>query len=384
MKQSILILFSTFLFVVSSLSAQTISKGTHTLGSSLTLPAFSQSGLFLPNQAGFTTTSVEEDVFFMDGVDEYSFDQYFIHSGYSYFVANNFSLGADLTLVYSDNEFMDGTEFYLSPELRYYLRSPFFLSVAGNMAYVDDEFDFNSASLSAGYNFFVSSDWAIEPRVTYTHLIGDEIRTIRGEGIMGELSFRYFPGRTAGDSSAVESALKKGNFLFGGSGTFSSAQEDFTYIYLSPRAGYFVSDNLVLGAGLNYSYQYQETPSFFGSDPTEFTSHLLLGNIFARYYLYEGLFAEVDGGLMLFNSAKVDGETPEVYNPAAWYYNARLGYSWFISSTIALEPSFRFGRLFTSEDFEVLDGELNTTIETLETVERSFGLEFSIHVFLNR
>ncbi len=383
MKKTFFLLFATFLFSCISLSAQFISKGTHTVGSSINFSNPFQFGLFPPNQAGFTSNSVEEDDFFMDGIDEYSFDQYFIHSGYSYFVANNLSIGADLSLAYSNRVFEGNTEFYLSPELRYYLRSPFFLSAAGNMSYLDDEFDFNSVSFSAGYNFFVSSDWAIEPRVTYTHLLGDEIRTIRGDGFMGELSFRYFLGRTARDSSAVESALKKGNFLFGGSGTFSSAQEDLTYIYMSPRAGYLVTDNLVLGAGLNYVYQkLDNSSSFFG--PSTSTIQVLLGNVFARYYLYNGLFAELEGGLMLFNSAKIDGETPDVWNPSAWYYNTRLGYSWFISPSIALEPSLRFGREMYSDDVEVLDDELNLTVETLETVQQSFGLEFSIHVFLNR
>ena len=251
------------------------------------------------------------------------------------------------------------------------------------MSYVDSNFDFNSVSLSAGYDFFVASDWAIEPRVTATLLIGDEIQTPRGKGFMGELSFRYFPGRQGGDSTTVESALKKGNFLFGGSGTFSSAQENLTSIYFSPRAGYFVTDNLVLGAGLNYVYQKEEnSSSVFG--PTKITNQILFGNVFSRYYVYSGLFAEFEAGLMLFNSVKVDGEKPELWNPSTWYYNARLGYSWFISPSVALEPSLRFGRLISSNDFEVLDDELNPTVETLESVQQSFGLEFSIYVFLNR
>jgi len=382
MKNAFFLLFTSFLFSGVPLSAQIISKGTHTVGSSLTLPAFSQSGLLLPNQAGFTTTKVEDETI-SSGVEEYFFDRHFIHSGYSYFVANNFSVGADITFAYTKSNFGDGTEFYLSPELRYYLRSPFFLSVAGNMAYVDDEFDFNSASLSAGYNLFVSSDWAIEPRVTYTHLIGDEIRTLRGDGFMGELSFRYFPGRTSGDSSAVQSALKKGNFLFGGSGSFSSAQEDITSVYLSPRAGYFVTDNLVLGAGLNYVYQKEEnSSSVFG--PSKITNQILLGNVFSRYYVYEGFFAELEGGLMLFNSVKIDGEKPEIWNPTNSYYNARLGYSWFISPALAMEPSVRFGRVLSSNDVPSFDPGFTSEVTTLESVQQTFGLEFSIHVFLNR
>lgn len=381
MKKAIFLLFTPLIISCVTLHAQVISKGTHTIGSSVTLPNITQQGFFMPNQAGFSTTKVEDENF-AGSVDEYFFDQHFIHSGYSYFLADNFSAGADLTIAYTKSRFGDGTEVYLSPELRYYINSPFFLSAAGNMSYVDDEFDFNSATLSAGYNFFVSPDWAIEPRVMYTHLIGDEIRTLRGDGFMGELTFRYFPGRTAGDSSAVDSALKKGNFLFGGSGSFSSAQEDLIYIYFAPRAGYFVSDKLVLGLGLNYAYEKLDFQPSFGSGSLETTIQALLGSVFARYYIYDGLFAELEGGLMLFNSLKVNGEKPEFWNPSSLYYNARLGYSWFISPSVALEPSLRFGRVMSSNDFESLD--LDERVVTLESVQQSFGLEFSIHVFLNR
>lgn len=380
MRQLLLVLASFIFMAVNSLSAQFIEKGTHTIGSSVTLPNITQQGFFMPNQAGFSTTKVEDETL-AGSVDEYFFDQHFIHSGYSYFLADNFSVGADLTIAYTKSRFGDVTEVYLSPELRYYIKSPFFLSAAGNMSYVDDDFDFNSATLSAGYNFFVSPDWAIEPRVMYTHLIGDEIRTLRGDGFMGELTFRYFPGRTAGDSSAVDSALKKGNFLFGGSGSFSSAQEDRTYIYFAPRAGYFVSDNLLLGLELNYFYEKMDFPSF-GSGSIESTIQALLGSVFARYYVYDGLFAELEGGLMLFNSSKINGQEPEVWNPSTLYYNARLGYSWFISPSIALEPSLRFGRIMSSNDFESFD--LDERVVTLESVQQSFGLDFSIHVFLNR
>jgi len=379
MRTSIFLLFAAFLLSGLSVSAQVISKGTHTIGSSLTFPGFSQSGLLVPNQAGLTTTTVEEDGLIMDGVDEYFFDQYFIQSGYSYFLADDLSIGADFALAYTKTDFGNSTEYYLSPELRYYLRSPFFLSVAGNMAYLNEEFEFNSLSLSAGYNLFGSSDWAIEPRLIYTHLLGDEIRTIRGEGFMGELSFRYFPGRTTADSAAVESALQKGNFLFGGSGSLNFAQEDFTFIYMSPRAGYFITDHLVLGAGFNYVYQRLENSSAGGGQSSTFSNQALIGNVFARYYVYNGFFTELEAGLMLFNSAKENGEELELQNLSVRYFSARLGYSWFISPALALEPSLRFGRALYSNEVPRVDN-----VITLESVQQSFGLEFSIHVFLNR
>ena len=77
MKNAFFLLFAAFLFSVVPLSAQIISKGTHTVGSSLSLPAFSQSGLLMPNQAGFTTTKFDDESI-SPGLDEYFFDQYFI------------------------------------------------------------------------------------------------------------------------------------------------------------------------------------------------------------------------------------------------------------------------------------------------------------------
>jgi len=382
MKNAFFLLFVAFLFSVLPLSAQFISKGTHTVGNSTSLAGgFSPFGLFYPNQGGITTSTEEFDNF-LGGVDEGFFDRYFIHSGYSYFAANNFSVGADLTFAYVKTGFGDGTEIYLSPEFRYFIKSPFFISAAGNMSYVDDEFEFNSISFSAGYSFFPSPDWAIEPRLSYTDLLDEEV-TFRGEGFMFDVGFRYYPGRMAGDSSRVESALRKGNLLLGGSGRFDFGQEEYTLLQLSPRAGYFVSDHWVLGGGLNYIYQKLNfSPGGPGIEST--SNQILFGNVFSRYYFYKGLFAELEGGLMLFNTLKTGGEEPEVWNPSAWYYNARLGYSWFISPSLALEPSFRFGRTLSSNDGEVLDADFNTTVERLEFMQQSFGLEFNIHVFLSR
>jgi hypothetical protein len=254
--------------------------------------------------------------------------------------------------------------------------------VAGNLSYANEIFDFNSVSFSAGYNFFVASDWALEPRISYTDLLGDEIRSYKGDGFMGEVSLRYFPGRNETDSTYVESALKKGNFMFGGGALFNFAQLDQTIIMTNPRVGYFLSENLLLGIGLNYAYEKLDFQSSFGSGSLETRFQALLGSIFARYYVYGGLFAELEGGLMLFNSAKVNGQEPEVWNPSNCYYNAGLGYSWFISPSIALEPGLRFGRELSSNDFESPD--IEEGVVTLESVQQSFGLDFSIYVFLNR
>jgi hypothetical protein len=381
MRVSNLFVLAFFVFVSGSLSGQFISKGTHTMGSSVSLAGgLSPIGIFYPNQGGITTSRSEVDNF-LGGVDEDFFDRYFIHSGYSYFVANNFSVGADLTLIHVKSGFVEQTDLYLSPEVRYFIKSPFFISAASNLSYVDEEFEFNSISFSAGYSFFPSPDWAIEPRLLYTDLLAEE-GTFRGEGFMFNVGFRYYPGRMAGDSSRVESALRKGNLLFGGRGRFDFGQEEFTLLQISPRVGYFVSDQWVLGGGLDYVYEKSNFPP--GGLLESESDQTLFGNVFARYYMYKGLFAELEGGLMLFNTTKINGETPDVWNTSAWYYNARVGYSWFISPAVAFEPTLHFGRTLYSFEFETFGVGTSPTVETFESKQQAFGLEFSIHVFLDR
>ena len=382
MRVIIVFILGLFSFSIGSLSAQFISKGTYTVGSSISLAGgTSPFGLFYPNQGGFTTSTSELDNF-SGGVDKDFFDRYFVHSGYSYFVSKTLSVGDALTVGYAKTEFGDDTQVYLSPEVRYFIKSPFFISAAGNMSYVDEEFEFNSISFSAGYSFFPAPDWAIEPRLSYTDLLADE-GTFRGEGFMLGVGFRYYPGRMAGDSSRVESVLRKGNLLLGGRGRFDFGQEEFTLLQLAPRAGYFVTDQWVLGGGFDYLYQ-KLNFSPGGGGIESFSDQILFGSIFSRYYIFRGLFAELEGGLLLFNSSKADGEEPEVWNPSSWYYNARVGYSWFISPAVALEPTLRFGRNFYSNEYRTFGGGNTPTVETYETVQQTFGLEFSIHVFLDR
>ncbi|SRR6056297_588024 len=378
MRVNIVFILGLFVFVGGSLSAQFISKGTYTVGQSANQIGVDLSNLGAPNQGGFTRYSFEESYFGLS--EDYSINQFFISSGYSYFVANNLSLGVDLAFGSTSIDGENFTEFYLSPELRYYINSPFFLSAATNFSYIedldDDYFGLNSISLAAGYNFFLSSDWAIEPQIMYTALVEDEVRNFRGEGFIGGLSLRYFPGRSTGEKAAADSLLQKGNLMLGGSGLFNFALELVTFINVNPRIGFFLTDYLVLGLDFDYTYSGLKEP-VSGSN---FGTQGLYSNLFARYYVHKGLFAELDAGVLAFYSESNDSGPSSDTDYSAWNFTARLGYSWFISPAIALEPSLRYGNFKFKTEQELSDG----SITTFEDRVRPFGLDFSIHVFLDR
>ncbi len=131
--------------------------------------------------------------------------------------------------------------------------------------------------------------------------------------------------------SANAQICPKGAIMLGGSAGVTSVSNDGdsnVSFFLSPTAGFFVADDLAVGA--NISVAASEGFSQFGIGP------------FARYYFLKGLFAQAG---LDFTSTKFDGFDSD----SSTRFNVGVGYSVFLNDGVALEPGlvFDFGEGIT-------------------------------------
>lgn len=138
----------------------------------------------------------------------------------------------------------------------------------------------------------------------------------------------------------------KSTWLLGGGASFASIKPDVgdskTYINLAPRAGYFVMDNLALGAELSYSK--------LGDDE----GSTMVGP-FVRYY-----FTSLGSNAKLFGQAEAAfGSTAGTSTTA---FGVHAGVAYFLNNSIALEGALGYDN--------------NTTLKT-STIGVNVG--FQIH-----
>jgi outer membrane protein len=119
-----------------------------------------------------------------------------------------------------------------------------------------------------------------------------------------------------------------------------------TTISFSPSAGYFVIDNLAVGASLDLSTHKSKDDS----DNSEYTSNTFSFGPFARYYITKGLFGEAQ---ITFGSNKdkyddSDGTDEDKASLFGWSLGA--GYAIMISDQVAFEPSVGYGSVALKPD----------------------------------
>jgi len=163
-------------------------------------------------------------------------------------------------------------------------------------------------------------------------------------------------------SMSAFAQFEKGRKLVGGSlalsfttdktkydgSTFTNGQYvDFS---LDPLAGYFVIDNLAVGAGLGFSTSsYKEDDSDYKSVSNEITIQPVV-----RYYLEQGVFFQ---GNFIVGSAKDketdNGTTNETkYGVSGWSLSA--GYAYFLNDFVAIEPQVGYSaKGYKDKDSEV-------------------------------
>jgi hypothetical protein len=143
-------------------------------------------------------------------------------------------------------------------------------------------------------------------------------------------------------SPSASEAISQGNWLIGSTigGTNFNFETNTFAINVQPRAGYFVSERVAVGAlaTLGFVTEKEGDDVFsYGIAP------------FARYYFPEG--ASATGRWFGEVSAGIAGSSGGVTNPVSLTLGASAGYAHFISRTVALEGIL--GYTYNEADIDV-------------------------------
>ena len=146
--------------------------------------------------------------------------------------------------------------------------------------------------------------------------------------------------------TATAQTVNKGAWMIGGNVSFSSTSNDevdidITDFTLNPGAGYFIIDNLAVGLGLFYS------STKVGDNDAVSRTRL---TPMARYYVFDAVYAQLGYGL----------EFDDDYDNTL---AIGVGYSWFLSNNVAIEPMISYR----------IQGDNNT-----------FGVGIGIQAFMGR
>ena len=156
--------------------------------------------------------------------------------------------------------------------------------------------------------------------------------------------------------------FNKGRMLVGGSSEFRTETEKsksggttvtdgrWTNLSFAPRFGYFVIDNLAVGAGLSIGLGKWADEN---DNDDDYTSSNIQFQPFARYYLPQGIFFQGQVGL---GSGKTNyNDRPDYkYNLSSLAISA--GYAFFLNDNVAVEPSLGYRTTgWKNKDSEVKD-----------------------------
>lgn len=110
---------------------------------------------------------------------------------------------------------------------------------------------------------------------------------------------------------------------------------------LAPDAGYFVIDNLAVGAGIGLTIS---TDNGAGDDDTKSSSTSIMFSPFVRYYLQQGIFFHGQVGFGSVTSKyKYDGSnTTDTDKTGRFDWALGAGYAYFINDYVAIEPMVGF------------------------------------------
>lgn len=137
------------------------------------------------------------------------------------------------------------------------------------------------------------------------------------------------PTQKAATKSSSSALIPKGSMIIGGSAGFDMQFEDgnnSSILYLSPQFGYFLTDNLALGAAISFT-KVKDVDPVFGFGP------------FARYYLNNGLFGQLQYEFQsqpTFLDERINGSAAGL----------GVGYALFLNNSISLEPLVYYKRHF--------------------------------------
>ncbi|HTJ49788.1 MAG TPA: autotransporter outer membrane beta-barrel domain-containing protein [Cyclobacteriaceae bacterium] len=139
---------------------------------------------------------------------------------------------------------------------------------------------------------------------------------------------------------------QQGRMMVGGSLGFSGhtdktknnnttvTTDKYTTFSLAPQFGYFVIDNLAVGAGLDLS---AESHKMLYNDSKSVTTTLQF-EPFVRYYLPMKIFFHGSFGVGSSKVKTTDNNVTTTSNGGVTSGSIAAGYAWFLNSNVAIEP----------------------------------------------
>jgi outer membrane protein len=149
--------------------------------------------------------------------------------------------------------------------------------------------------------------------------------------------------------SSVFAQFNQGRMLVGGSAEFRTMSDkdksgattttngNRTTMSVSPSFGYFVIDQLAVGASVDMAVTKWNDKSGFDDDNTTTTVQF---QPFVRYYLPMGIFFQGKFGLGTAKTTYEDNTADNKYNTSSLALSA--GYAIFLSDNVALEPELGY------------------------------------------
>lgn len=161
------------------------------------------------------------------------------------------------------------------------------------------------------------------------------------------------------------SQMNQGAFLLGGLFDFNyrtGNKTTFTEMTVAPTAGLFLAENMGIGASVGFT---SNSSKINGSTVNSATTVEL--SPFSRYYYSGNAFGQFDIPINLSKNATFDFGS-----------KLKLGYDFFLTESVALEPSLYAGFYFGRQ------AKTNNTTDNLKYQYLSTGFDISLQIFLNR
>ncbi len=143
-------------------------------------------------------------------------------------------------------------------------------------------------------------------------------------------------------SLASNAQIEKGNWMMGGSGSFSNTKiklnefsQNVTNIYIAPNVGYFIIDKMNIGASVQSQFSNTLSGPIYGLSP------------YVRYYFLENekqinIFSEVSYGFQKQTHTTSNLET----------FNLKAGTVFFLNSSVGLEVALNYTDSKTNLDYQ--------------------------------
>ncbi len=159
-----------------------------------------------------------------------------------------------------------------------------------------------------------------------------------------------------------QAALSKGSYSIAGTLMYSSnsSSDNFNhtfqdnYLTFSPQFVSFVADHFSIGGFINYS----NSSHFINDNHVNTMSNLSFGPLFRYYFYSETVIPFIETSFSYYIPDTETGNSSNLYG-----INLKAGIDYFLSGSIAVEPSFQYSyELYSSSDATINEFTVNIGI----------------------